>query len=128
MAFAEGGDFLQAKANLLKAVLPKLARALRIDLSHIVIRVASPDAAKTAILYGTISQSVSYLLTLLDEITNVKTNQDTVVDVSADFLSEKMTADVRISLSLSPLRVLGMGFTALFRFLKFKLQKNTQDP
>ncbi len=111
--------------ELLKTVLPKFGRALRIDLSHIVIRVASPDAAGTAILYGAISQSVSCLLALLDHITNVKANKDAVVDVTADFLSEKMSADVRISVSVSPLSLIGIAFSALFTLIRVKIRGNS---
>lgn len=111
--------------ELLKTILPKFGRALRIDLSHIVIRVASPDAAGTAILYGAISQSVSCLLALLDHITNVKANKDTVVDVTADFLSEKMSADVRISVSVSPLSLIGIAFSALFTLIRVKIRGNS---
>lgn len=110
---------IQMILELLKVVLPKFAKALRIDLSYIVIRVASGDAAQTALLYGTICQSLSYLLALLNQVTNVKCKRNTVVDVQADFLSEKMTADIRITFSLSPIRVIGIAFSALIHWIQF---------
>ena len=73
---------------------------LRLTLRRMHLYVATEDAAKTAILYGVISQSLAYLLEWIDEhFVEVVQKEDSVVCV-ADFASQKTRADIDVRLSV----------------------------
>ena len=73
---------------------------LRIDVARLHVIVGSPEAAKTAILYGAAVQGVGYILAFLDKASNLKGMKRADVYVDADFLSEELRIDIDISISL----------------------------
>ena len=73
---------------------------LRIDVAKLHVIVGSPEAAKTAILYGAAVQGVGYILAFLDKASNLKGMKRADVYVDADFLSEELRIDIDISISL----------------------------
>lgn len=94
---------LTENIRLIRALLAVLTRhtqrRLRLHVARLHIRVATGDAAKTAIAYGAVSQSLAYLLSALDRVARVKAVQPDVC-VEADFLGERSKADVKLLLSL----------------------------
>ncbi len=85
---------------LVKTAVGRFARHLRIRVARLHINVATGDAAKTAVLYGTIAQSVAYIAALLDSTGTLKGVGRADVAVRADYLSEITTADIEIGISL----------------------------
>ena len=104
--------------DIFASVAPKLAKYLKITLAKIYIAVATGDAAKTAITYGVVSQSVAYLVEALDQNANLKGKPD--VSVTVDYLAEKTCADLEIKLSLRVWQVLYILLPALFEATKLK--------
>lgn len=94
---------LSEKIRLVRALCAALFRRtrkhLRLHAARLHINVATGDAARTAVLYGVVCQSLAYLLALLDRITRLKATEPDVA-VNADYLSEKSSADVKVILSL----------------------------
>ena len=94
---------------------------LRIDVARLHVTVGSPEAAKTAILYGVAVQGVGYILTFLDKASNLKGMKRADVRVDADFLSEEIRLDVDISFSLRVWHLFHLIFGALGRVIKNRM-------
>lgn len=104
----------------LKAVLERLKRSFK----HIAIRrlcldikVASGDAAATAIEYGAVCAAVYPVLTLLDSIANVKMKS---INVTADFNSDKSDFGFSVIIRARILFLIIMAFGVFSEYNKFK--------
>ena len=73
---------------------------LRLRAKRLHIRVATGDAAETAIVYGAVSQSLAYLLAGLDKVTDLRAAPPDVA-VTADFLGERPSVDIKLIFSIS---------------------------
>lgn len=81
--------------DIVKVLLETFGRHLRIKAARLHITVATGDAAKTAILYGTISQAAAYLFEILNRVTNF-TYKKEEFSLTADFLSDKIKSDIHL--------------------------------
>jgi len=97
---------------VVKTFVTKFAKSLRIKIAKLHVGVAGKDAAETAILYGTVSQGVCYLASLLDSTSTLKNPQKADVRIYADYLSEKPVIDMNITVSLHVGQVFGMVFSS----------------
>ena len=113
--------------TLVRALLAKVIKTffghLRIDLVRIKIRVATGDAATTAIAYGAITQAVNLLFPILDGTKTVSTPKARDIDIVADFVGEDIEADVKISFSLRVWHVFHVALAALFTLIKHFIKK-----
>ena len=117
-------DTVSVITALVRKIVSRFFRHLRIDVAKIYVSVGTPDAAKTALLYGVVCQGVAYLCEILDRITNVKKTKKTEVSVVSDFVSGKTRADINISFSLVVWQALDILLSAAFEFIKNKATKN----
>ncbi|MBQ8356444.1 MAG: DUF2953 domain-containing protein [Clostridia bacterium] len=121
-------DKLRLVRVLAAALIKKTNKHLRLHAARLHLRVATGDAAKTAVLYGVVCQSLSYLLALLDKVTKLKAAEPDV-SVYADYLSEKSSADVRLIFSVRLGGVFAIAFSVAFAFIGAKFQqKNKKKP
>lgn len=104
-------------ARAAKILLLKFGRRLRVKLKRLEIVVASPDAAKTAYLFGGVSQAVAYLLQSLDAYSRLSFRNERV-SVKADFLKEKLSVDIDILFSIRVGSLLSLALSALWLFVK----------
>lgn len=111
-------DNINAATSALGRFFVKFGKRFRIDLTRIIINVATGDAASTAILYGATVPAVMALIALLEKITNLKGLDDAVIDVRCDYLKQSTTVDVHVAFSMRPWHLFDMLFSALFAFLK----------
>ena len=81
------------------------------------LKVASKDAAGTALLYGRIAAAVSSLYPVLDRNLRIK---KTDIAVDADFERDKLEILADVTLAVCPLRLLIAGVILLFQFLKIR--------
>ena len=118
---------LAEKIALVRAISAVLIRKthkhLRLHAARLHIRVATGDAAETAVLYGVVCQSLSYLLALFDRVTRLRAVTPDV-SVTADYLAEKPTADVKIIFSLRVLGAVVIVFSAAFAFIRTKIKRS----
>ena len=114
---------LKEKLRLARALLRMLIRRtkkhLRLHAARLHIRVATGDAATTAIAYGAIAQSTAYLLGALGEVTRLRADSDDVC-VVADFTGERSAADVRIVLSIRVWGALATMLGVVLSYLRTK--------
>ena len=118
------------KLNTVRDILSILSNAfhkhLHVRLSQIHIKVATNDAAKTAILYGAVSTAVAVIIDIIGDIANLKPLKKSSISVDPDFLSEKTDIKLNIVLYMSvagAIKVLLQSFIKYYS-LKDKTQTN----
>ncbi|MGM9632118.1 MAG: DUF2953 domain-containing protein [Eubacteriales bacterium] len=109
--------------DIISVFLKTFSKHLHIKLAKIHIKVASPDAAQTAILYGAVSGSVAVLVDVLNGITNLDSLRSSSISVEPDFISEKPEAKINISLSFRVYGALAVIIKLLIRYIKHKFKK-----
>ena len=108
--------------TLAAKVIKTFFKHLRIDIAKLKIVVATGDAATTAIAYGAITQAINLLFPILEEIKNFSLPKDTDIDVSVDYLSEGITADIRLGFALRVWHVFAVAFGALFKLIGYLIK------
>lgn len=116
-------DVIDLIRKLAATVIRIFFKHLRIKVARLKIKVATGDAANTAIAYGAITQSVNLLLPILEQVKNFDLPKESDFDIQADFLGESIEADVELSFSLRVWHVFDVAFGALRTFLKHKFSK-----
>lgn len=112
-AVKEISAFIKALLSRLKKQMRHIAvRKLCLD-----IRVASPDAAQTAIEYGAVCSAVYPILRLIDSTANVKMKQ---INVSAVFNSAKPVFGFSVIIRAKIIFLIIMAFTAFSEYNNFK--------
>lgn len=117
-------DNLALARALVSALVRKTDKHLRLKAARLHIRVATGDAATTAILYGAVSASLAYLLAALDRVTDLRTKPRDV-SVFADYLSERSHVDLRLVFSLRVWGALSLLFAAAITFFKTRRGQRT---
>lgn len=104
--------------SLLKTAYRKVRGKLYLRAYRFHIRVATPDAAQTALLYGAVTGSAALILQWMDEhfIPVSRGNGD--MTIVPDYLSEKTQADIDILLGIRLYRALGIAIAMLAAFRK----------
>lgn len=107
---------------LCAALIRKTHRHLHLSAARLHVRVATGDAATTAILYGAVSASLSYLLAALDRAVDLRSKPHDV-SVFADYLSEKSSADIKLVFSINAAGALALVFSAVLTLFKSKFSR-----
>lgn len=110
-------DNLALARALVAALVRKTNTHLRLTAARLHIRVATGDAATTAVLYGAVSASLAYLLAALDRVTDLRTKPHDV-SVYADYLAEKSHVDMKLIFSIRVWGALSLLSAAALTFLK----------
>lgn len=114
-------DKLNSVRKVLSIFSDAFHKHLHVKLTKIHIRVATPDAAQTAILYGAISTAIVCIIEVIESITNLDRIKKSSISVEPDFLSEKTDIKLRISLYVS---VLGAIKVLMKSFIKYYSTNN----
>ena len=115
-------------SSFVKNFIKRFTRAIRLKASKIKIIVATEDAAKTAITYAAVTQSINLFFPVLDDLKTVKKlPKGKNLSVSADFLSDKPTLDINLELYVrigSALKaVCGAAISAFKKAVKDQVKK-----
>ena len=123
-------DWVEIAKAVIGALFSKFANHLHIKVARLNIKVATGDAATTAIVYGAVIQSVAYIIEILQKITNVDGLEKADISVEPDYLSESTTLDLCFVFSLRIWHVLHILFGTLGRAIKkfFETSPNKQSP
>lgn len=114
--------------KLVAAVLRKFPKHFRVRILRYEITVGTKDAAKTAILYGSVTGLSSTLFERLGRVTKFSIKRNAPVNVYADFLGEKPKADIAIDFSITIWGVLHMVMAAGLAFVKAKMTAKPKAP
>ena len=112
-------DKIKLVRVLAKALIRRTHKHLKLHAARLHVRVATGDAASTAITYGAVSQSVAYLLAALDQVTDLTATPPDVA-VQADFLGERSALDAKIIFSMRVFGALATAIPLFFTFLRTK--------
>lgn len=114
--------------EIAKKVLEKTWRYIRIKIERYDITVGTDDAAKTALIYGGVSQATSYLFTLLDETAHFRVKRKAPVNVGVDFLATETKASVQMDFCLRLWHIISIGLGAGITYLRgMKKSGKTKD-
>ncbi|MBQ9085938.1 MAG: DUF2953 domain-containing protein [Clostridia bacterium] len=122
-SMAEILDLVQLVCRLVAAVIHRFFHHLRIDVARLKVRVATGDAATTAVAYGAVTQSINVLFPLIENAKNLTLPEDSELSVEADFVSDSPELDVMFSFSLRVWHLFSVAFSALGAFLKHQFSK-----
>ncbi len=114
------GEMIDTILFLLKKFFSKFFKYLRLDVSRIIVTVGAEDAAKCAVLYGGVSQSVAYLLEFLDRNLHICKKRSGEINVRCDFTAESISYDIFLSASLTVWQILDIGISLAYNYLKGK--------
>ncbi|MBQ3490338.1 MAG: hypothetical protein IJA86_07090 [Clostridia bacterium] len=104
--------------DVVTALFKKLGRNFKIRVHAYEICVASEDAAKTAVMYGTVQTLSETLFLRLEKAINFKIVKNAPFGVYVNFLEEKSKANVKIDFSISLGGIFGIVFGVIFAFIR----------
>ena len=106
--------------DILSIIIKSFNKKITVKLTEIHIKVATPDAAQTAILYGAVSSAVACILDLIDDVTQLKTLGESSILVEPDFLSEKSELKLNILLHISIFRLINVLLKSFINYYSTK--------
>ena len=112
---------------IVKKIYKKLFNKLRIDVKYINITVASDNAAKTAVLYGIVYQSVDYLLAFINENTRIKQKKAEDICITTNYLTDKTIFDINLVFSMSVFSLLDIGMKMTYNYLVAKYNSKPKN-
>ena len=93
-------------------------------MARIKLKIGGKDAAQTALTYYAVTNALAPTLGFIDRHSNLHGHKRAEIDISPDFLSEEIKADVKLGFSTSLGGILGpvlkAGFKLLFGYMKIK--------
>lgn len=101
---------------------PKAVSKLKIGVKKLIVKVGGNDAAKIALDYGKLEAAVSLLMELLDNKTRLSKIKEGTVLVYADFLAEKTTVELDISVKISGFSIVGLALSSIVWLIKSKFK------
>ncbi len=116
-------EMLPLILTLVKTAVGRFAKHLRVRVARLHISVGGEDAAKIALTYGVISQSAAYIAALLDSTHTLRFPARSDVNIHADYLSEKITADIEIGFSVKVWQVFDILIRTAAAFIKEQFKK-----
>jgi len=110
-------DMISLFSDIVKLFFSRLFGKLHVHMARIRIKVGSPDAASTAMMYVGICNALNPILALIEKHSNLHGRRRADIDISPDFLSEELKTDIKLGFSMSIGGLLGVLFKVAFRFL-----------
>lgn len=120
-------DKLNSVREIISIIINTFHKRLHVKLTKIYIRVATADAAQTAILYGGISTAVACIIDILDDITNLQQLKDSSISIEPDFLSEKTEIKLNILLYISAWGAIKGVFKSYIKYYTSKEINNRKE-
>ena len=110
-------EFVPLVGRVAKLFFSRFFGKLHVQVAHIHIRVGSDDAATTAIIYGAMYQSMSFLMADLQRITHMDDLDKADILLVPDFTSDRITYDANITFRLTLGNVVGAVIKAGLAFM-----------
>ncbi len=106
---------------------PKAVSKLKINVKKLIVKVGGNDAAIIALDYGKLEAAVSLLMELLDNKTRLSKIKEGSVLVYADFLAEKTTVELDISVKIRGFSIVGLALSSLVWLIKSKFKADASS-
>ena len=124
-------DLINLLTSIIKFFFPSLFLKFHFHIARIKIKVGGADAAKIALTYYAISNALGPALSFIEKHSNLHGMRRADIEISPDYLSEEIKADVKLGFSTSIGGILGIliktGFKALFGYMKIKPSGSTSQ-
>ena len=101
--------------DIASTVLHRSLKHARVDVERLAITVATPDAARTAILYGGVCAALAALTEALHAYSHLRIRDASKYGVAVDYTGDKIRTDVRIRFSLRLHHVINIAAHTVFR-------------
>ena len=118
-------ELVKVLCEIVGDVFKKFGRYPRVDVRQLFIRVASEDPAKTAQLYGYVSQAMIFLREIFLNVKNFHLHRETRVGVEADFMSDKILVGIDLEFTIKIWHLLSIGLGAAIKFIKHIMKPKT---
>ena len=119
-------DTVSMVRGIAAEVIRRFFKHLRIDVARVKIKVATGDAATTAVAYGAACTALNILLPVLAQVKNFSLPREKDFSVEPDFLGETPELDVKLSFSLRVWHLFSVALGALKKFLAHKAKSANQ--
>lgn len=113
---------LSFAADLATSVLRRSLSMAHVFVKRLTVSVGSEDAATTAILYGTISPALAFLLEALEQFSHLHISRRAAVGVAADFTSNRIRANLHLRFRLRVFQVICIALHAAIKTAKHQSQ------
>ena len=113
---------LSFAADLASSIVRRSLSMAHVFVKRLAISVGSEDAATTAILYGTISPALAFLLEALEQFSHLHISRRSAVGVAADFTSNRIRADIHLRFRLRVFQVIRIALHAAIKTAKHQSQ------
>ena len=115
--------------NVILRAVKKFGKHLRIDVYRLRVFVGGSEPDKTALTYGVICQSVSYITKLLDSHLNVRYpgRVEHRIYVGADFINSETVCDIHIAFSIKVWQILSCAVSALIGYITMPKRKRNEE-
>lgn len=113
--------------DALKGLGKSFGKHFEIEAVKMKIAVGTEDAAQTAILYGIIVQMAAYLVEGLSAITNFRCKHREEMEITADFLSDKLVMDLHFIFKIRVWHLFAMIFAAIGAAVKRMIKNAMQS-
>ncbi len=121
-------DIIAALTEATAITVKRFAHHLRIKVARLHVKIASEDAALTAVAYGSVTQIINVLLPILSTVKNFKLPKEKDLDISVDFSTTVPEVDAEISFSLRVWHLADVGLRALIGgFMKFAKRNDSLE-
>ena len=110
---------IKSVAELIGTLVKRLRQRVRIKLIKLFVVVGTDEAAKTAILYGTIANACDELLEIMRRTTKFK-DKDGAVSVTADFTAGSTDVDFEAELSIDLLGAIAVLLPVMKKYAENK--------
>lgn len=127
-------DMISLFAGILKLFFSTFLAHFHFHITRIRIKVGTPDAAQTALMYTGICAVLKPVLIFLDRHSNLHGMKRADIYLEPDFIHEKMDIDVKVAFSMNLFGLFcvlfKVGFKFLFGWIKIKpnTEKNQDKP
>ena len=123
-------DVTAAVTEIIAVVVKRFTHHLKIKVARFKIKIATEDAAVTAVTYGAVSQIINVLLPILATVKNFDLPKEKNFDISADFSTTETEIDIKVSFSLRIWHFADMGIRSLWGGIDklFSRRKNAKYP
>ena len=127
-SFSEILDLITAVLDLAKAVISRFSKHLGLSIKQLDVSIGSDEAAKTALLCGTVNSAVLMLVEFFRNNTRFDDKSVNCISIQPDFLSESchIVLDIRFRLNL--IAVLDTIIHALIKFIQHKEHISPSSP
>lgn len=119
-------EILELIKLILNYVMSPFGRYLKVEILDMHIKIGNDDPSKTAFLYGTVCQSVAYIVELLSNITNVDVKRKNTITVEPDFFQGKTAANINITLGLRVWHALSLAIKFFMGYITARNAKQAE--